>query len=73
MNKKKFKDFGLNEDILKAVELLGYQNLTKIQEEMLPVILEDKDLVVKSQTGSGKTVAFTVSICQSIYWNERNP
>ncbi|MBU5439844.1 DEAD/DEAH box helicase [Tissierella sp. MSJ-40] len=73
LNKKNFKDYNLSDEILKSVDLLGYKNLTKVQEETLPIILKGKDLVVKSQTGSGKTAAFAVPICESIYWDERSP
>lgn len=73
MKKRKFNEFAISEEILEALDLLGYKNLTKVQEETLPLILEGEDLVVKSQTGSGKTAAFAVPICEKVDWDERDP
>lgn len=73
MTKKSFKDYKLSEDILKSIEILNYKNPTRVQEKVLPMGLEGKDVVVKSQTGSGKTAAFAIPICQLIDWEENRP
>nr|WP_303244342.1 DEAD/DEAH box helicase [uncultured Cellulosilyticum sp.] len=67
-----FKAYNLKEGLLKAIDLLGYTSPTKVQEAVLPKVLEGKDVIVKSQTGSGKTAAFAIPICEKIKWDE-NP
>lgn len=65
-----FKDYHLKEGLLKALELLEYKSPTKVQEAVLPSVLAGKDIIVKSQTGSGKTAAFAIPICEKINWEE---
>jgi ATP-dependent RNA helicase DeaD len=73
MSETSFNDYQLSEEIIKALGSLGYENPTDVQSEVIPIALEKKDLVVKSQTGSGKTAAFGIPICESIDWNENKP
>ena len=68
-----FKDYDLDENILKAVGLLNYTKPTKVQEKVIPQALKRKDLVVKSQTGSGKTASFAIPIAEMIDWEENKP
>lgn len=55
---KTFGELGLSEKILKTIEGIGYEEPTRIQEEVIPVILEGKDVIAQAQTGTGKTAAF---------------
>ena len=55
---KTFADFSLDESLQKALEGLGFTTPTTVQEQAIPAALEGKDLLVSSQTGSGKTAAF---------------
>ncbi|OTG67495.1 DEAD/DEAH box helicase [Acinetobacter silvestris] len=55
---KTFADFSLDESLQKALESLGFTAPTAVQEQAIPAALEGKDLLVSSQTGSGKTAAF---------------
>lgn len=73
MTKLNFKDYGLSSKLLKAIELLNYQIPSKVQQEVIPVALQGKDIVVRSQTGSGKTAAFGIPICQLVKWAENKP
>lgn len=73
MDKKSFKDYKLSSDIVNALIGLGYENPTDVQSKVIPLVLEKKDLVVKSQTGSGKTAAFGIPICELIEWKENKP
>ncbi len=59
-----FSLLGLSKDLLKAVELAGYETPTFIQESSIPVILKGQDLIAQSQTGSGKTASFVLPILQ---------
>lgn len=64
---------GLEEVLLKSINLLGYAHATPVQEVAIPKLLEGCDLVIKSQTGSGKTAAFGIPILNQIVWEEREP
>ncbi len=73
MSKKHFTDYQLSEAIVKALNSLGYDTPTEVQTEVIPVALEKRDLVVKSQTGSGKTAAYGIPLCELVDWNENKP
>lgn len=73
MVKSGFYKFGLNSELLKAIDLLNYNSPTKVQEMVIPAVLEQKDVIVKSQTGSGKTAAFAIPICEVVDWNVNKP
>ncbi|NLY37238.1 MAG: DEAD/DEAH box helicase [Tissierellia bacterium] len=73
MNKKDFKDYKISADILRSLEILNYTNPTKVQEKVIPLALSKKDIVVKSQTGSGKTASFAIPIIELIDWEEKKP
>ncbi len=55
-----FNELGLSEEVLKAVVESGYETPTPIQTQAIPLILEGKDLIGASQTGTGKTAAFAL-------------
>ncbi|MFC4995117.1 DEAD/DEAH box helicase [Rubritalea tangerina] len=55
-----FKDLGLSEPIVQAVSEAGYENPTPIQAQAIPLVLEGRDVVGASQTGTGKTAAFAL-------------
>lgn len=73
MSTKHFTDYQLSESIVKALNSLGYETPTEVQQEVIPVALEKRDLVVKSQTGSGKTAAYGIPLCELVDWNENKP
>ncbi|MEC1681413.1 ATP-dependent RNA helicase DbpA [Bacillus mojavensis] len=68
-----FKNYQISHDILRALEGLGYTEPTEVQQSVIPAALERKDLVVKSQTGSGKTAAFGIPLCELADWDENKP
>ncbi|AVK50789.1 RNA helicase [Clostridium sp. MF28] len=68
-----FTKFKISDEILKSIEGLGYKNPSKVQEKVIPEILLNKDIIVKSQTGSGKTAAFGIPLCEKVDWNENIP
>ncbi|MEG0795281.1 MAG: DEAD/DEAH box helicase [Odoribacter sp.] len=64
---EKFKELGLEGEILKGIEDLGFDMPTPVQEKVIPVILgEGNDLVVLAQTGTGKTAAFGLPLLQKL-------
>lgn len=73
MSEKKFEDYSLSEEIRRALTVLKYENPTEVQTEVIPKVLENQDLVVKSQTGSGKTASFAIPICEMMEWEEKKP
>lgn len=70
---KGFDKFKLSDEILKALDLLEYNNPTKIQDKVIGEILLNKDLIVKAQTGSGKTASFVIPLCEKVKWEENEP
>ena len=70
MTNTNFKDYKLSSELLKAISLLNYTSPTKVQEQVIPAILDNQDIIVKSQTGSGKTAAFAIPISQLIDWDD---
>ncbi len=64
-NHLKFIETGLRPELLKGIEALGFEELTPVQEKVIPVILEtEKDIVALAQTGTGKTAAFGLPIIE---------
>ena len=62
-----FKSLGLNTELLSAVEKLGFEAPTEVQEKVIPLLLEKStDLVALAQTGTGKTAAFGFPLIQRI-------
>lgn len=69
----KFEQLGLNPSILKAVEEMGFESPSEIQEKAIPVLLnEDTDMVALAQTGTGKTAAFGFPLIQKINSNAKH-
>jgi ATP-dependent RNA helicase DeaD len=58
MENIRFNDLGLKEDILKAIDDMGFEEPSKIQAEVIPILLEGHDVIGQAQTGTGKTLAF---------------
>jgi len=68
-----FSKFKIGEELLKSIEGLGYKAPSEVQEKVIPEILKNNDVIVKSQTGSGKTAAFGIPLCEKIDWDENSP
>ncbi|HEY0826718.1 MAG TPA: DEAD/DEAH box helicase [Bacilli bacterium] len=73
MNKQNFRDYELSEEIIRALESLDYKQPTDVQDKVIPLVLMKRDVAVKSQTGSGKTAAFGIPLCELIDWEENKP
>ena len=64
---EKFRELGLEGEILKGVADLGFETPSPVQEKVIPVILgEENDLVALAQTGTGKTAAFGLPLLQKL-------
>lgn len=72
MTKTSFTDYQLSDDIQRALAILKYDTPTEVQQKVIPLALENLDLVVKSQTGSGKTAAFGIPVTDQLEWEEKS-
>lgn len=73
MSESNFNKYPLSEPILKALELLHFNSPTEVQQQVMPTLFAHKDIIVRSQTGSGKTGAFAIPICEMVDWEENKP
>ncbi|MDA3817032.1 MAG: DEAD/DEAH box helicase [Prolixibacteraceae bacterium] len=62
----RFDEFDLHDEILDAIDYMGFKDATPIQEQAIPLILENKDLLAVAQTGTGKTAAFILPVLDKI-------
>ncbi|MDR1003104.1 MAG: DEAD/DEAH box helicase [Oscillospiraceae bacterium] len=62
----KFSDLGLSEPLLKAIEDIGFEEPTAIQRSTIPLVMSGRDVIGQSQTGTGKTAAFTIPAIERI-------
>lgn len=69
----KFNEIIENQDILKAIEDMGFVKPTEIQEKSLELIGQGVDVIGQSQTGTGKTAAFTIPVLDKIDLTIRKP
>ena len=69
----RFEELGISANVVKAITELGFENPTPIQEQAIPVILNQrKDLVALAQTGTGKTAAFGLPLTQLVDFNKKS-
>ena len=68
-----FNELQLSPEILKSLAGLGYTEATEVQAKVIPAVLNQKDVLVQSKTGSGKTAAFGIPMCEQIDWEENKP
>ena len=61
-----FADLGLSESTLTALQDVGYESPSPIQEQSIPLMLEGRDMIGQAQTGSGKTAAFGIPIIEYV-------
>jgi ATP-dependent RNA helicase DeaD len=68
-----FRDLALNEPLLRALDDVGYETPSPIQAQVIPHMLQGKDVLGQAQTGTGKTAAFALPILARIQLNQRDP
>jgi len=66
MKMSSFQDFGLRDEIMKAIERMGFIEPTPVQVETIPLTMKGKDVIAQAQTGTGKTAAFGIPILESL-------
>lgn len=60
----RYEDAGIDGRILRAVKELGFEHMTPIQEQAIPLFMTGRDIIGQAQTGTGKTAAFGIPILQ---------
>ena len=65
----KFSELGLNEQVLEAIGYMGFEKASPIQEQSIPAILKNQDVLAFAQTGTGKTAAFVLPILHKLAEN----
>lgn len=69
---KTFEELGVNENIRRAIEELGFEHPMPVQEEVIPYLLGNKnDVIALAQTGTGKTAAFGLPLLQKVNAQDR--
>ena len=69
----KYQDANIRQEILRATKEMGFEVMTPIQEQAIPILLEGKDIIGQAQTGTGKTAAFAIPMIQRIDPEVRRP
>ncbi len=62
----KYNESGIDERIIRAVEEMGFEHMTPIQEQAIPIFKSGQDVIGQAQTGTGKTAAFGIPILEKI-------
>jgi superfamily II DNA/RNA helicase len=73
MKPNSFQSLNLPQEIMQVITESGFTEMTPIQSECIPVLLDGKDLIGQSATGSGKTAAFVIPLLQKIIANKAQP
>ena len=68
-----FKDLALSEPVLKALNNIGYETPSPIQAQIIPFVMEGRDVLGQAQTGTGKTAAFALPILTGIDIKQKEP
>ena len=73
MNKEtvKFEDLNISENVKRALKEIRYNEMTEIQRQAIPYILEGRDVIGQSQTGTGKTASFSLPMIEKIDKNSK--
>ena len=66
MEKRQFAELGLSPELLKAIDKMGFEEASPIQTAVIPLVLQGRDVVGQSATGSGKTCAFAIPAIEKI-------
>lgn len=66
-----FKSFNLKKELIEALNELGYFEATKVQDVVIPKALKGENIIVQSETGSGKTHSFLIPILNNLEFNNK--
>lgn len=65
----RFTDFNFHPNLLEGIEASNYETATPVQEQVIPPILEGRDVIASAQTGTGKTAAFLLPVMNRLLQN----
>ena len=66
MINNKFNTLPLEKEMLQTLEEIGYSSMTQVQAKTLPLTLENKDVIARAKTGSGKTASFGIALLSKL-------
>jgi len=70
---KSFEEIGIGQNVLRAINEIGFEEPMPVQQEVIPLLLEGKgDIITLAQTGTGKTAAFGLPIVQMTDTKNKN-
>lgn len=72
MEKLRFEEINLSEDIRKGISAMGFEEMSPIQAQAIPVVMAGKDIIGQAQTGTGKTAAFGIPILEMVNGNDKS-
>lgn len=61
-----FSEFGISDEVLRAISNMGFEEATPIQEQAIPIALKGQDLIGQAHTGTGKTAAFGIPLAEKL-------
>ena len=62
----KFTEFGFDDRLMEGIDASNYEDATPVQEQVIPLVMEGKDVIASAQTGTGKTAAFLLPLIHKI-------
>ena len=62
MQERRFEKLNLSKMVQKALDTMGFEELSPIQEQSIPLVLEGNDIIGQARTGTGKTAAFGIPL-----------
>lgn len=68
----RFSDLNLSSELLRAIDDLGFESPSEVQEASIPIILEGRDVLAQAQTGTGKTASFGIPIIEGMEENAKD-
>lgn len=68
----RFEEFNLDKNIIKSLKNMKYEIPSKVQSKVIPQLLNNKDIIVNSKTGSGKTASFAIPLCEKVDINNNS-
>lgn len=69
----KFTEFEFNDRLMEGIEASNYEDATPVQQQVIPLILQGKDIIASAQTGTGKTAAFLLPLIHKIITGKNDP
>ncbi|HSN60555.1 MAG TPA: DEAD/DEAH box helicase [Ferruginibacter sp.] len=69
----KFTEFEFDNRLMEGIEASNYEEATPVQQQVIPLILQGKDIIASAQTGTGKTAAFLLPLIHKILTGKNDP